>query len=569
MATMIPNSVDFHDSKSNGERLVFHWLSDNIVPGFAFHSLLQKNHKHKIMGEIDFLYICERGMLCIEVKGGQNIYCIDKKWYSVGKNQTEYEISNPFLQAQECMFALKRYISDTYGKDSMQSKFSMGYAVIFPECKFTGKGNDLVTEVIFDNNYKLSEFPSFLNKCFDYWDKLELDRHRRIVEKIPTDEINRVVNLLRGDFKVVPSMNLEMQHIQQRLLLLTEEQYNALDAIGLNKRIIIQGAAGTGKSILALEKLRQLVSVNKKTLYLCYNKNMAKYASLSLTNLDQKLYSVSTFHSLLQNILGKSDLFDKNFLEISNLFKEIKVDSLYMYDSIIIDEAQDLMNITVIEILEKLLIGGLKDGEWIFFLDQNQNIFTKDKEYNFALEYLNETYYPAYHLLNCNCRNTEQIARRTSVVSLVPPPKHLKISGPKVKTIKYSNSKDLCNVLRKELVSLFAGGTSPADLVILSRYKYSNSGISSLKTLNNYNVIENNDISKFNKDAINYFTVQSFKGLESNIVFYIDIDGFRKEQDRLLNYVAMSRAKVMLYVFYHDAVESEYNDVTAEGLDLL
>jgi len=422
---------------------------------------------------------------------------------------------------------------------------------------------------LFDNTFTLSDFPSFLTNCFNYWEKTENDRHYRDVSKLSSEEINKIVNLLRGDFRVVPSMNLEMQHIQQKMVLLTEEQFDVFDNTKLNKRVVIQGVAGTGKSILALEKFRQSVSTNKKTLYLCYNRNMAKYASLSLKDLNSDNSFVTTFHSLAKKILGMENLYEKSIVEIGSLFKNVKVEDIEIFDYIIVDEAQDLMNISFIEILDKLVKGRLKNGEWIFFLDPNQNIFNKDSEYNFALEYINESYSPAYYLLNCNCRNTEQIARSTSVITLVPAAKHLKLSGPIVKRFIYSDSKDLKAVFRKELISLFSGGTSSVDVVVLSKYRYINSGIFGLKSLNNLEIVENNDINNFNKNAINYFTVQSYKGLESNIVFYIDIDGFKNEQDRFLNYVAMSRAKIMLYLFYSDTVKEEYNEVTAEGIDLL
>jgi DNA helicase IV len=296
---------------------------------------------------------------------------------------------------------------------------------------------------------------------------------------------------------------------------------------------------------------------------------MAKYVNLSLNNIDPALYTATTFHSLIQKMLGLNNLYYKNIVEIGSLFKKSNFSVIDTFDYIIVDEAQDLMNITVVEVLDKLIIGGFKNGTWILLLDQNQNIFTNDEEYNFALDYINETFFPAHYLLNCNCRNTEQIARSTSVISLVPPAKYLKLLGPKVKIIKYCNSNELITILRKELISLFAGGTTPADVVVLSRLKYNHSDIFNLKSLNNFDIIENNDINKFNKNEINYFTVQSFKGLESNIVFYIDIGGFRNEQDRFLNYVAMSRAKIMLYIFYSETIKKEYEEVTAEGLELL
>ena len=225
---MIPDTINYNDSRSNGERLVYQWLSENNIPGVVFHSLLQKNHKHKIMGEVDFLYICERGFLCIEVKGGQDIYRKDQKWFSFSKSQNEYEISNPFLQAQDCMFAIRRYMTDIYGRDSFQAKYLYGFAVIFPECKFTGKGNDLLTEVLFDNTFSLTDFPSYLNNCFDYWEKVEYEKHNRSIVKLSDDRLNQVVNLLRGDFRVVPSMTLEMQSL---VMILKMKKYDTLNML--------------------------------------------------------------------------------------------------------------------------------------------------------------------------------------------------------------------------------------------------------------------------------------------------------------------------------------------------
>jgi DNA helicase IV len=185
------------------------------------------------------------------------------------------------------------------------------------------------------------------------------------------------------------------------------------------------------------------------------------------------------------------------------------------------------------------------------------------------MDYMMETFNPSNFSLNYNCRNTEQIARSTAVVSLVPPAKHMKITGPRVKTLVYTENNEFKYLLRQELISLFSGGTSPSDIVILSKYKYTNSGIFGLKSLYNLNIIENNNIEKFNDHAINYFTVQAYKGLESNIVFLIDIDGFENLKNRMLNYIAMSRAKIMLYLFYHNSVKKEYEKITAEGLELL
>ena len=83
MAEMTPARIDDSDPKSNGERMVFDWFSSESVKGVVLHSLLQKNHRRKLIAEVDFLYISERGILCVEVKGGKSIYREYGEWFSV------------------------------------------------------------------------------------------------------------------------------------------------------------------------------------------------------------------------------------------------------------------------------------------------------------------------------------------------------------------------------------------------------------------------------------------------------------------------------------------------------
>jgi|LSQX01.2.fsa_nt_gb superfamily I DNA/RNA helicase len=568
MAQMIPDFIDQDDHKRNGERMVFKWLSDDSIPGTAFYSLLQKNHKHKMIAEVDFLYISQKGILCIEVKGGQEIYCKDKQWYSLSRTNVENKISNPFIQAKDCMYALKSYLEQIYGKKSPQTNYLIGYAVIFPECRFTGHGNDLVTEVMFDAGYELNEFPSFLNSTLEYWSQMEIIKHNYRPSHLTKEQFNQIIDLLRGDFCVVPSMNLEIQHVNKQMLRLTEEQFEALDITEDNKKVIIQGVAGTGKSLLALEKARKTAAKGKSVLYLCFNKNMSKYADNSIEVADNTKITISTYHAFIQQHLKNEIIYDKDIEIISKIFIENKP-QVEKYDCLVIDEAQDLMSISVIEVFENLLTGGLANSEWVMFLDPNQNIFNNSLEYNFALEYLKEAFSPTLFTLNKNCRNTEQIGRKITVLTLVPSAKHMKITGPKVIIKSYKNETDLLKKLKKEINSLLSGGVSSKDIVLLSKYKLDNSNIKNQKSMCKLDINEVYDISNLGRKSLNFFTVQSFKGLESNIVFYIDVDGFEKDSDRMLNYVAMSRAKILLYIFYKDEIEEEYDKITEQGRELL
>ena len=140
------------------------------------------------------------------------------------------------------------------------------------------------------------------------------------------------------------------------------------------------------------------------------------------------------------------------------------------------------------------MFSGFKKGSWSIFLDQNQSIFTNLDEYNFAFEYLIESTSPTSYKLNRNCRNTEQIARKTTVLSLIPPVKYSSISGPKVITRACSDRNEIIKNLRKELQSLFSGGISSTDVVILSPKRLFNSVLSTTDSICNLKIIERNSI---------------------------------------------------------------------------
>jgi len=54
-------------------------------------------------------------------------------------------------------------------------------------------------------------------------------------------------------------------------------------------------------------------------------------------------------------------------------------------------------------------------------------------------------------------------------------------------------------------------------------------------------------------------------GFESKVIILIDIDNFDTEQSRLLNYVAVSRARTMLYVLYSEEAESQRQKMLIQG----
>ena len=82
--------------------------------------------------------------------------------------------------------------------------------------------------------------------------------------------------------------------------ILSEEQERILEETELDRRKIFLGAAGTGKTFLAIEKARRLETAGKKVLFTCFNKNLAAYLR---TQLPEAVY-VQNIHDYFLKIAG-------------------------------------------------------------------------------------------------------------------------------------------------------------------------------------------------------------------------------------------------------------------------
>ena len=125
---------------------------------------------------------------------------------------------------------------------------------------------------------------------------------------------------------------------------------------------------------------------------------------------------------------------------------------------------------------------------------------------------------------------------------------------------KTAEKTDVLKLIRR----LLSEGISRNDIVILSPYRMDNANsclyIGEIR-LNEFNKLDSDDFIRF-------YTVKAFKGLEARVILYIDIDGFEDDDERLLNYVAMSRARTLLEVFYRADLEEERQKMMLNSYNL-
>lgn len=576
MAKMIPSSISEEEAqKSQAEARIFGWLR-NMSWGNAtvLHSLPLKDHIRNSFGEIDFVVICEKGILCVEVKGG-GVERKDGLWGFTNKNNvTSWKHEGPYWQVQGNMKSLRKYLEDHLHPDDEILKCRVACCVMTPDCviKTDVVDTEIIPEITFNVNMTEKDMSSIFERSFNYWEK---EKHYGGHDNLSSKARDRLATFLRGDFSFVPPLSVMLDRSEEQLLSTTSEQLEILEHMMINDRMMVEGGAGTGKTLLATEQCRKSYIAGEKVLYLCFNNTIASYVREVLQS-DPccENISVYTFHELLVKLCEITDLSDKGdkFFneELPNIFME-KCSGAFrdsiQFDRIVIDEGQDLMNMTAYFCLNELLRGGWEDGKWTIYYDVNQNIFGTNREFTETWNVLkkNAFVYP----LTVNCRNTKQIAQGNYAVTHVYKAIFMRAEGEEIVYKTYKDKKTEAKHVFEEIRRLRSEGLRKRDIVILSYYRMDNpqSCLYGVDIPSDIGPIQFNPSGSFNANKnLRYYTIKAFKGMESKAVIMIDVDSFSDEDKRLQNYVGMSRARAYLEFFYDEKLYQERQNRLLESL---
>ena len=561
MVKMIPDLIS-DDIKSAAERKLFYEYRshESTEKYIILHSLALSEHANNIFGEIDFVVICSRGVLCIEVKGGI-VECRNGEWTFTNRyGKLNSKTEGPFQQVQGNMQSLRIYLQKRLGKWDSLASCQYASCVIMPDLEFTYRGIEIIPEILFDKcNY--IDLSDTVNRSFEYWENKLQDKYGFSGIELSDDEMERLANLLRGDFRFVPSMKDTIDNTSTALSVLTDDQYTILESLADNERILVSGGAGAGKTFLAMEQARRVYWAGKKVLFLCFNKNISGYVQY-LFEKEGVDIKVSTLHSVLSSVDTRNPVKDKIYYEKILPETFLKQVPHVEYDYLIIDEGQDILKELYLKCMDKLVKGGLKEGCWFVLFDQNQNIYNDNNQFDNCLSFLRQ--YAASFRLSVNCRNTKQIADANILMTGISNLGKPKISGLKVDYIPYINRLEEQKIINELLINLRNAGIFGNDLVILSRYTLN----SPKNCLYNSPISHSAGILKASgqmwlakKSEIRFSTISAFKGLEAKVVILFDVDGFSSQIVRLLNYVGISRACSKLYILYSKEKEQERQDM--------
>lgn len=567
MVHMMPDFLA-DDIQSNAERKLFEMFKNTETEEeiYILHSLAMAEHTTNVFGEVDFVIICSQGILAVEVKGG-NIGYENNYWTFTNRyGKTDIKKKGPFKQASDNMFALKDYIEKHFSRDHEIKYAQSACCVIMPDCRFTYRGTEVNENLLFDAT-RTWDLNKIISESFT-WCRNTLEDIKHFQGGYLSNEAaKRLAIGMRGSFCLVPPLSETLSGVDKSLLLLTEDQYERLMDMDDNDRMLISGAAGTGKTLLALEACRRKTIAGLKVLYVCFNTYMAQSVRRHISD-ESVTFDVFTLHALMVKLCGDRSGNEKNAAYFRKLVSRfVSTETENRYDLIVVDEGQDLIRPDYLECLDHLVKGGLTEGKWIFFFDPNQNIFGDHNEYDLAMEKLHRQ--ASITNLTVNCRNTKQIAVLNHLYTKLEKSGRCRIDGPKPEVIPYTSFEEELNILGKILQDLKDEGLSPRDIVILSPYPLSspNACLSVGMIPGKLGYTRTMNVWDSTKNDYRYAPVTQFKGLEARVIIYVDVDAFLDEKRRMMNYIAMSRARTKLYVLYdksHDAERiemlSSYND---------
>lgn len=566
MSTMIPPYYDPSKVPSQAERDLFERLRDE--PGTeewtVLHSLALAEHLRQRAGEIDFFVLTPLGVFVLEVKGGI-VRRVDGLWaYGASLEDRTLKPTSPFDQARDGMFSLENRLKKI---GSPLAKLFFGYGVVAPDCRLKacvsrseGAENP---GVVYDFTDRRSSLPEYIKRlaaeaALRYRDAGIQDRN-----KPSKRDIAELASLLRGDFEATVSDTDLARDVSHNVVLLEEKQRQALESFLQDERTIVIGAAGTGKTIIAVEAALRAYRDGKKVLFLTFNKNLARYIAAKIKDPDvTERLRIIGIHELMYKTIQNSPFAEElqvrfaageqSFWDewIPEHFSLIQSECGPMCDVLVVDEGQDILTDPFLNAADVMLKGGLAEGHFIWCMDGTSQAPVYGKFCEKASKRLRGLGVTV--ALRENIRNTRQIAEAAR--KLARPKSHFEtvMGGSEVTFFRVHTPKEERMRILSIVRNLIDDGVPPGQITVLSKRKNPGWDFEAVAAELPSAVWVTEEVaaglSAKQVEGVTFSTISAFKGLENDFVIVTEVDDLTSERSSALLYVGMTRARAKLFV---------------------
>ena len=362
-------------------------------------------------GEADFTVLSPHGgVLAVEVKGGGVSFdAATGAWHSVDRNGKQNAIKNPFKQASKERHALLDQITGHASwRQWTGARLTIGHAVMLPDIGDPSPllGADRQRELV-GVNADIQNIAQWYDRVMRFWSQANDDA-------LGAKGVRLIEDILCKSIEVRPVLRAAVDDAEQQRIRLTANQAKVFRVIGGRRRAVVSGGAGTGKTVLAVEKAKALANAGLNVLLLCYNRPLADALAIGLK--DEPLIQAQSYHQLCdqrirqahqkgQDILkeaveaypgpGDQHRFDVQMPYALALSADVLEER---FDALVVDEAQDFSDEYWLGV--EMLLRDQENSHLYIFIDENQALYPRKAK----LPVEDEPFY-----LTNNCRNTAPI----------------------------------------------------------------------------------------------------------------------------------------------------------------
>lgn len=571
MATMIPSPEKvLFNNKSEEAFYRFFKDSPKTKDWTVFYSYRKRIAR---FGEVDFIAVIPgEGVIAMELK---NIVPskISSSEFVYDYNNVHTSAPNPFTKLQYQALEIKNFLRQN---PACNGTF-VSHVLMFPKYKKEFSHDICRRREFYLNAQYFDDKNQPTDKLPDYLINLHHNQKENVKCLPPKDikeAINSTIELLKPVFEV--NEREAAMDIADTLSSLNQDigiQYKMLKNL---PRALIRGGAGTGKTLMAFQKIKDARAAGIKTLFLCFNKLLGEsFKEAFRMCSDVKAGCIEEYMMRAASANGikfsKDDKEKKEFyyktLPEAFLSKECK-----KYDLLVVDEFQDLCIPEYIKVLDASVKGGLKQGNVWLLSDFEQNIFNKRQEKH------DKSFCENYNFDNCkinlciNYRNPGAITRLAENLvntdNVLYERSAVRARGSADEIIIYENSEEQQEKLELLIEHLLSKecGHRRSDIVILSAHSEKNSDVNKMAQAKRGWGRHIALPEKASDNNIRFTSVHRFKGLEANVIIITDIDDSKPFTPNLATvlYTGITRAKYKAIFFVKKTAEDKFMSIYNE-----
>lgn len=542
MATIVPSG---REPAFDSEKRVLRKLQKLDDDWTVFHSTKWQWRRRDRQGdgETDFIVVHpSRGIVVLEAKGG-DVDMVDGVHVRRHDDGRTTPITDPFEQAAACARQLRGFLAANMPE--LDGEPRVGRAVAFPHLEVDRDLGPNAPRVTILDKRDLVRFVERWDAVVEHWAP---------ATRLDVRQMRRLFDLLAPTVTIRRFLDDELDATNDRLHELTEDQFDVLDLMLAHRRALITGGAGTGKTLMAIERTRRLADDAEHVLLVCYNRLLGDQLTAAFHGVDN--VTAGSFHGIAMGLAAATDfpiptVLDDEWWDVTlpALFPDLAAARGLEVEAIVVDEGQDFRPDWWLPL--QATMRDPDDGILYVFADELQALWVPDWQPPFGTTVLPVT-------LRRNVRNTRPIAERvarvfdldvrTSRVDGVAPRFHVTASPQRT-----------LDAIRSTLAALLADGAAPAQIQVLT-------ASTALRDALRGGDVEGVPLVPYGDDGVAVETVHRFKGLEADVVL-LALPQMATEQDRRIAYIGMSRARSVLHVFGPQQVldELQWSAATADG----